>query len=220
MSAINLIDSLDSAERLNAPFFYPDQVLTHTDLNGMVEYLSGQHRLTRRLLLGTGIVTGFGVSITPALTQVSVKLLPGSAITSEGHLIRSSEPKWLYNPLEVTDVSVFAGLPQNTPVPNGSILEVLATPVREDEASPKLSKEDLEGRVLVIYHQRFVRGEEKCFTTDCYDASASITFALRYLNFFTKATPLSDSVTLLMSKDVPLGELTHPAYGYQSWLCS
>lgn len=31
-----------------------------------------------------------------------------------------------------------------------------------------------------------------------------LTFALRYLNFFTKATPLSEAVTLSMSKDVPL----------------
>ncbi|XP_062510387.1 proliferating cell nuclear antigen-like [Corticium candelabrum] len=32
----------------------------------------------------------------------------------------------------------------------------------------------------------------------------SLTFALRYLNFFTKATPLANHVTLSMSKDVPL----------------
>lgn len=32
----------------------------------------------------------------------------------------------------------------------------------------------------------------------------SLTFALRYLNFFTKATPLSEKVYLSMSKDVPL----------------
>jgi len=32
----------------------------------------------------------------------------------------------------------------------------------------------------------------------------SLTFALRYLNFFTKATPLSGQVTLKMSPDVPL----------------
>nr|KAF6330676.1 proliferating cell nuclear antigen [Myotis myotis] len=31
-----------------------------------------------------------------------------------------------------------------------------------------------------------------------------LTFALRYLNFFTKATPLSPTVTLSMSADVPL----------------
>lgn len=34
--------------------------------------------------------------------------------------------------------------------------------------------------------------------------SVCLTFALRYLNLFTKATPLSPSVTLSLSKDVPL----------------
>jgi proliferating cell nuclear antigen len=32
----------------------------------------------------------------------------------------------------------------------------------------------------------------------------NLTFALRYLNFFTKATPLSEQVTLHLSPDVPL----------------
>lgn len=32
----------------------------------------------------------------------------------------------------------------------------------------------------------------------------SLTFALRYLGFFTKATPLSSAVKLQMSADVPL----------------
>jgi len=36
------------------------------------------------------------------------------------------------------------------------------------------------------------------------DEPVSLTFALRYLNFFTKATALSGSVSLSMSKDVPL----------------
>jgi len=34
--------------------------------------------------------------------------------------------------------------------------------------------------------------------------NVTLTFALRYLNYFTKATPLSSTVTLQMSKDVPL----------------
>ena len=32
----------------------------------------------------------------------------------------------------------------------------------------------------------------------------SLTFALRYLNFFTKAAPMSESVSLSLSKEVPL----------------
>ena len=36
--------------------------------------------------------------------------------------------------------------------------------------------------------------------------AVSLTFALRYLNYFAKATPLSPQVTLSMSQDVPLGK--------------
>jgi len=36
------------------------------------------------------------------------------------------------------------------------------------------------------------------------DEPVTLTFALRYLNLFTKATSLSGSVTLSLSKDVPL----------------
>jgi proliferating cell nuclear antigen len=36
------------------------------------------------------------------------------------------------------------------------------------------------------------------------EEEVSLSFALRYLNFFTKATPLSGHVTLKMSPDVPL----------------
>jgi len=36
------------------------------------------------------------------------------------------------------------------------------------------------------------------------EEEVSLTFALRYLNFFAKATPLAKSVSLKMSPDVPL----------------
>lgn len=42
-------------------------------------------------------------------------------------------------------------------------------------------------------------------------------FALNYLNFFTKATPLSKTVTLSMSADIPLGKRSRPA---SSWVQS
>jgi proliferating cell nuclear antigen len=45
--------------------------------------------------------------------------------------------------------------------------------------------------------------EEEAVIVEMQEA-CSLTFALRYLNFFTKATPLSPQVTLSMSNDVPL----------------
>uniref|UniRef100_A0A2K6U8H3 DNA sliding clamp PCNA n=1 Tax=Saimiri boliviensis boliviensis TaxID=39432 RepID=A0A2K6U8H3_SAIBB len=45
--------------------------------------------------------------------------------------------------------------------------------------------------------------EEEAVTIEMNEP-VQLTFALRYLNFFTKATPLSSTVTLSMSADVPL----------------
>jgi len=45
--------------------------------------------------------------------------------------------------------------------------------------------------------------EDEAVVVDMNEA-VCLTFALRYLNFFTKATPLSGQVTLSMSQDVPL----------------
>ena len=47
--------------------------------------------------------------------------------------------------------------------------------------------------------------EEEAVIIEMQEA-VTLTFALRYLNFFTKATPLSGQVCLSMSPDVPLGE--------------
>jgi proliferating cell nuclear antigen len=45
--------------------------------------------------------------------------------------------------------------------------------------------------------------EEEQISVD-FEEPVQLNFALRYLNFFTKATPLSSTVTLSLSKDVPL----------------
>ncbi|KAJ8400113.1 hypothetical protein AAFF_G00401520 [Aldrovandia affinis] len=45
--------------------------------------------------------------------------------------------------------------------------------------------------------------EEEAVTIEMNEA-VHLTFALNYLNFFTKATPLSKTVTLSMSADIPL----------------
>ena len=47
--------------------------------------------------------------------------------------------------------------------------------------------------------------EEEAVIIEMQEA-VTLTFALRYLNFFTKATPLSSQVSLSMSADVPLGK--------------
>ena len=45
--------------------------------------------------------------------------------------------------------------------------------------------------------------EEEAVIIDMREA-VTLTFSLRYLNFFTKAAPLATQVNLSMSEDVPL----------------
>ena len=51
--------------------------------------------------------------------------------------------------------------------------------------------------------------EEEAVTIEMQEPVV-LTFALRYLNFFTKATPLAPRVTLSMSAEVPLGKHIFP----------
>ena len=46
--------------------------------------------------------------------------------------------------------------------------------------------------------------DEETSTTINLSSPVSLTFSLKYLNNFTKATPLSTTVTLSMSNEVPL----------------
>lgn len=56
---------------------------------------------------------------------------------------------------------------------------------------------------IVIRSSPSVDDDEEGITIKC-EEEVSLTFALRYLNFFSKATPLSGNVSLKMSPDVPL----------------
>jgi hypothetical protein len=64
--------------------FEADQVLTHEQLNGVVDYLTDQDRLTRVDLVGVGIVCG----LRAVLAGDRVKLSRGVGVTTDGDLAR------------------------------------------------------------------------------------------------------------------------------------
>lgn len=67
------------------PVFEANQVLKHTDLKGLFDYLDGHHRLTRTHLIGMGLVCGLTVEFDPKATRINVS--SGCGVTSEGYLI-------------------------------------------------------------------------------------------------------------------------------------
>ena len=69
------------------------------------------------------------------------------------------------------------------------------------------------GNIVLKQHQN-VEKEDDSIVIDMQE-SVELNFAIRYLGYFTKATPLSSTVTLAMSPDVPiLVDYTIPNLGY------
>jgi len=68
--------------------FKPGAVLSHSDLNGIVDYLEEQDRITRRNLNGTGIIRGLEVEY--SATEITIK--PGAAVLPGGQWIELTEP--------------------------------------------------------------------------------------------------------------------------------
>lgn len=65
------------------------------------------------------------------------------------------------------------------------------------------AKGDLGNGNIKLAQSANVDKEEEAVVVDMREA-VTLTFSLRYLNFFTKAAPLSTQVSLSMSEDVPL----------------
>ena len=74
------------------PIFEADQVLTNNHLNGVVNYLDQQNRLTRNKLIGSGIVCGLDVH--PDSTSIIIS--KGCALTTQGFLITLCESEYTH----------------------------------------------------------------------------------------------------------------------------
>lgn len=71
------------------PLFNPNQVLTHTHLNRVIDYLEGQSRLTRVNAIGTGVLCGFVP--TRGENNLTLHISKGCGITTEGYLVAEDE---------------------------------------------------------------------------------------------------------------------------------
>ena len=69
------------------PHFTANQVLSDGDLNLLNDYLSERGRLTRSLLIGTGIACGIEATVARTGTAIELSISPGCGVTSLGHLI-------------------------------------------------------------------------------------------------------------------------------------
>jgi hypothetical protein len=111
------------------PVFEANQVLKHTDLKGLFDYLDGHHRLTRTHLIGMGIVCGLSVTFDAGSACICVS--PGCGVTSEGYLIHlDGDPSLIaaqpvakafrYYQTVTVSASLFSATPESATLRNGA----------------------------------------------------------------------------------------------------
>ena len=102
------------------PVFEANQVLKHTDLKGLFDYLDGHHRLTRTYLIGMGIVCGLAVEF--QADPASIQVGHGCGVTSEGYLIHLPEAVSLgyYQTVDVSEGLFKPTPPTGNASPNGN----------------------------------------------------------------------------------------------------
>lgn len=162
---------LRSLERLADQYtvFEPDQVLTHSQLNSVSDYLDDQARLTRVDLLGVGIVAGLRVGRVDGGVRVS----RGLGLTTDGDLLRLPMDT-VYDRFRPYDTTA----PQYAPFYRGAEGEAAQmielhelVPVGESDvlAQPlaALPGNGLAGQVVLLLMETVVNDPDLCTGTDC-----------------------------------------------------
>lgn len=73
--------------------FLPDQVLTHNNLNKVINYFEDQDRRSRIYLHGVGISCGLNIT---EVTENKIQIGQGCGITTDGDLIKANTSEFLY----------------------------------------------------------------------------------------------------------------------------
>lgn len=171
------------------PVFEADQVLSQKDLNLLVSHLEEQDRITRKNLIGLGIVCGLEIS---SPSENSVKISCGTAVTSLGFQINWKEKVFThYHDYEISEQflkpdylqephldSIFKYASQYEPVKN--CME-LVTSASDDNTKKPLTKDFLSDKIVVLLLEISLIDQKNCVNTNCDDKGKRMEFNLRPL---------------------------------------
>lgn len=180
--------------RLDAiPVFKPNQALTADHLNDLRAFLDQEDRLTRRALIGIGVLCGFRLDVN---ANADVLIGKGVAVTSEGHLIAEDAV--------VCDrfVPYTVPLPSGEDVPPDQVAEarypflfpdgetqidaweLLTTEaaVPPGETAPTdIASSFLADKTVMLFLEMTEESLKNCSINDCSDKGAELQYVLRRL---------------------------------------
>ena len=140
--------------------FVPDQVLTASQLNDVIDHFECQDRFTRICLDGVGIACGLEVKYN---TNQSIKVSKGCAVTSDGDLIPFSGATYTF-------AKTFDDVDAKYDRFNGvNLLQLLTDDAAENQANASRLNQvaQLDTMVVVLYLEYFSKEETPCTSTNC-----------------------------------------------------
>lgn len=174
------------------PVFDKNQVLTHNQLNGVVNYLEEQGRMTRSCLIGIGIVCGFRLRLEPASESESGKLTlhisKGVGVTSHGFLMTQNDCVLTkirsYNADQFGTYRPFQDEDSEDGEQDVELWELL-TDDFEDEGSEveitDLNTLDLDDKLVLLYLEQFDKNQKSCLSKGCDEIGIERKLNLRKL---------------------------------------
>ena len=95
MEARGTAPAICTDESFHRPRFFPNQLLTHDSLQGLVDYVVGKNRMHNRFLFGDGVVCGLSVTCHHPCESGKVLVAPGYALDCCGNDIAVNCPEEL-----------------------------------------------------------------------------------------------------------------------------
>ncbi len=200
------------------PVFEADQVLSQKELNLLVSHLEEQDRITRKNLIGLGIVCGLELSFP---TVNSVKIACGTAVTSLGFQINWKEKEFTqYHDFEISDQflkpdyirepyldAIFKYTPKYESIKKCSEL-LPADATNEDKKT--IPNNFFNDKLIILLLEVTLIDQKNCVTTNCDDKGKRIEFNIRPL-----VIPINEEVaTLITPYQLPelYSKLSFPRY--------
>ncbi|SHI62757.1 hypothetical protein SAMN05444280_10442 [Tangfeifania diversioriginum] len=177
--------------------FVENQVLTESQLNGVISYFEDQDRLSRVILSGVGIVCGFKIKYNPS--NPSVIISQGAGVTTDGDLLllRENIPESALKSVDLKQIEYswvrkfednfanyhffkrFESEGDNLKEVPLDMWEIL--PQESENADPLGSLENLEDKVVVLYLESFAKEGDLCTAVDCDNQGVEQVARLRVL---------------------------------------
>lgn len=169
------------------PVFEADQVLSHKHLNAVVSHLEEQDRLTRKDLVGIGIVCGLELDFSPT----SIRIKCGNAVTSLGYLIEWEEQTFsFYNEIELSKDFLEPKYAENesylAPILSltskyASIKNCIELYPSKSEGGPEkpITSGFFNGKKVVLLLETSFIDQKNCIASNCDDKGKRIDFKLR-----------------------------------------